>query len=440
MTDKDRDQNIAAIAHQLIEDESFTEKLASRLDVDAIGRGVATDKAFTEEMARQLDVGAFGERIATDPTFVDAFTANMTRELDTRAIEREDRRYSRARIAMSAVGLLGFVGLGGAVGVFIDVAARRVITDERSDIVLAVKEEAEVEFYNRLAKEADGLRKEIATVGARITKNRTELIDNLQDSLNEMRSAFDLFVLEQIATRLDEASRFSAVERDSVLSALRRFQGDSKLRDGPQLETVIGKASRAFYAANQQLALEEVDKLYSDIAARDPEVADIFITYYGEQLLGTIGAPGAWDTTYLDRLDFYGKAVRGRDFPELVLPYEILIEYIKAAKKRTNETAEMLRRLRDLTPGEEATAYLSMFKYTDTRFWQRVETEFGRAIAQIAFSFDEQHRDVLDERWGDEEVAEGLYQLAVQNEQINPLIYNAIVERLREISEALEGG
>lgn len=429
------DHDTAAIVRELLNDEAFAKALANRLDIEAIGQSVTTDKAFAKEMAHQLDTGAFGERVATDPTFAAAFTANLTHELDTRALEREDRRYNRARFAMSAIGLLGLVGLGGAVTVFMDGAAQRAITDERANIVLAVKDELKTGYETSLAQAVAGLRTEIVANGKRGEENRAEILDKFEEAQNEMRLAVDLVVIEGLATKLDEGLGFLAEERDSIMAALRKIPGDSRLRDEPQLASVIGKASRAFYAANQQLALEEIDELYSDVVARDQAIADTFITYYGERLLATIGAPVAWTPFHLDRLDFYGKAVRSLDYPELVLPYEILIAYIKAGKQRTNESVEMLRRLRDLRSEEEAITYYSLLKYSDPSFWQTVETEFARSIAAIARSFDEQYRDVMDERWRDDEVAESLFKLAFQNKEDFPRLFDAVDERLNEVIE-----
>ena len=93
----------------------------------------------------------------------------------------------------------------------------------------------------------------------------------------------------------------------------------------------------------------------------------------------------------------------------------------------------MLRRVRDLSPDEEAVTYLTLFKYSNPSFWQVRETEFARSIGAIAGAFDAQHRDVFDERWRDEEVANALYQLAVQNQQTVPFLYNAIIDRLNEV-------
>ena len=159
-----------------------------------------------------------------------------------------------------------------------------------------------------------------------------------------------------LANSISASTSFSINERDAVLDLLESIANIESLSERPEFPDLLEKTLDALTSAGVTTQVERIDSLFRGEILKNSGIIQTFVLHFGRRLLESRDPPNDWSQSDLDRLGVYIDAARSRNYPEFALPYELMIDFVKAGMVRTEYgEAAFMEVNSDLTEREKDT-------------------------------------------------------------------------------------
>lgn len=185
---------------------------------------------------------------------------------------------------------------------------------------------------------------------------RDKLQAEISSAVEAVKSEALYFRFLNLANSISASTSFSINERDAVLDLLESIANIESLSERPEFPDLLEKTLDALTSAGVTTQVERIDSLFRGEILKNSGIIQTFVLHFGRRLLESRDPPNDWSQSDLDRLGVYIDAARSRNYPEFALPYELMIDFVKAGMVRTEYgEAAFMEVNSDLTEREKDT-------------------------------------------------------------------------------------
>lgn len=322
--------------------------------------------------------------IASDEQLTKWFVSEVTEKVDARMVQRQAKR---DKIWSIIFGLATLVGIGVVVTLsksFITDAVDKASEKQRDLIIQALKDDI-----------------------------RQSLVDETKEIRNEIKQQGDYHQFSYMSLSLKFAQQgFTNEERDTVMVLLESISSSRELRSKPGFRGLLENVIASFASANLHNHLEKLVSLFETETTGTPAITHTLVQHYGQELVGSPLPPERWKAEEVALFDKFETACRLHKIPEIALPYRLLIEFRRANNNATDLTRGLLHGVTFLNARDRVIFHQSLITISETSFWMKRSTPQGAHISEVCKRFRADHRDEIVEQLSDQEVQEGLLEVA----------------------------
>lgn len=194
---------------------------------------------------------------------------------------------------------------------------------------------------------------------------REKLRAEVSSAVEAVKSEALYFRFVNLANSISERTSFSKNERDAVSDLLESIANIESLSERTEFPDLLEKTLDALTSAGVVTEVERIDSLFRDKILKNSGIIQTFVLHFGRILLESRDPPQDWRNGDLERLEVYLRAARSENLPEMALPYELLIDFVKAGMIRTEYGEAAFMEVDDLNSEEKETFFRLVDAYSD---------------------------------------------------------------------------
>lgn len=259
--------------------------------------------------------------IITDEGIKNYLVSLVTKDVEEGIRAREARRARTWNYLLVAVGLVGFTGIQGAIRCGIDEKHQEYAKtqEEQMSARVGALEAALTARFDQQQAETEA-------------SSNTAIREAVEDVKADIQNQSVLAELLYSSFKLDVGDGFTNIERDRVLSTLRKI--DDSIKSRPDFVAAIGGITDALHQADQHQSYLEAIELFPDVTVSDPKMRQTLIQHFGLRVIGNAKHPSDVAAKEIDWLE---RAIRVNetDHPGLSMSHALLLEFKRAGESRS---------------------------------------------------------------------------------------------------------
>lgn len=215
-----------------------------------------------------------------------------------------------------------------------------------------------------------------------------------QDELRGLERNYDS--LRWLLQSLEGKDGFTNQQRDQALELFERISTSKEMVSRHDYLQIAEGLLDLFAAADLGHLVDEIDDALKERATSNLGIAGTLIQHYGRLAIGS-PYPLERIPELVARFEKYAKGVRELRYPEVALPFELLLEF-RRSNLQTNQTIDgLVKAIPDLTMEERRSFFNTLDSLRDPTRLAFQETAEIRKIVATANAFYEAYKTKLDE-------------------------------------------